>query len=218
MSQSRANKSSQGGLFGRILWRGAWILQGLAWGFLLLFVLHYWIIEVPAVRGYHEAGLADGFDGLAGIVASIDPQLGDLDNIKGRPGGNRFTRLQGDVIFTVWREQDELPTWNAGLARLCFDQSGRLLWARRYPAADKKTDLVEDKSKQINLPVVYSWSQRLTRGNEQGVSGGTAPAQSAPSAAAGGRDSIATPGAAHTAEPAAGAAEAAQPAGSGGRP
>lgn len=191
MSQARANKSSQSSLFGRALWRGAWILQALIWGFLLLFVLHYWVIEVPAVRSYHQAGLTDGFDGLAGIVASIDPQLADLDSIAGHPGGNRFTRLQGDVIFTIWREHDEQPTWNAGLAKLCFDPSGKLIWARRYPTPDKKSDLIEDKSKLYNLPVVYSWSERelqnsgQTLRNTQGLYGhAPAPAAGQPATTA----------------------------------
>mgnify|MGYP003623655739 CR=1 FL=1 len=136
------------------------------------------------MRGYQEAGLPESFDGLADIVASIKPPLAALDGIAGHSGGSRFTRLQGDVIFNVWREHDELPSWNAGLAKLSYDPSGRLLWARRYPAPDKKHDLVEDKSKQFSFPVVYSWSERARLGNglagpDSGVAGQpAAPAQS----------------------------------------
>lgn len=161
MTQLRANKPRQEtNLFARILWRGAWLAQILLWGFLLFFVLHYWLSEAPAVRSYHESGLVQGFDGLAGVVASIDPTWEEVSKIAGHAGGNRLTRLQGDATFKVWREQDQMPTWNAGLASLFFDQQGGLIWARRYPvnAEAYPVEYIWTKTDDSARPVVYSWS------------------------------------------------------------
>lgn len=168
---------------GRLLWRCAWLLQFLLWGFLLFFLIYHWFIETPTMSGYYEAGAERGFDGLAGVVASLDPAFDDLKNIKGRGNSNRFTRLTGESFFAVWYEQDEMPSWNAGLARLRFDQEGRLLWVRRYfapePAAEaapaSPPDFFEDKASGARFPVLPSWSVREGRGGRALPASGVQP-------------------------------------------
>ena len=144
-------------LFARILWRGALLAQAALWGFLLFFILHYWLVEVPAVRGYHAAGLSAGFDGLAGVVASLEPSWEDMDQVQGHAGGTRLSRLQGDATFAAWKELDEMPAWNAGLAKLYYSQEGRLLWARRYLMQEH---YAQDRINGQRFPVVFSWSAR----------------------------------------------------------
>ncbi|MDR2893354.1 MAG: hypothetical protein LBV80_09785 [Deltaproteobacteria bacterium] len=164
MFKDRANDDNgKPNLFTRLLWRGALLAQAALWGFLLFFVLHYWLVEVPGVRGYHQAGLSTGFDGLAGVVASLEPAWEEVNRIQGHSGGTRFSRLQGDTTFTVWKEQDEMPAWNAGLAKLYYNQEGRLLWVRRYLMREL---YAEDKLTGQRFPLVFAWSAR------QSLSGG----------------------------------------------
>lgn len=116
----------------RLFWTLAWLVQGVLWLFLLFLVANYWLDEVPATKNYYAAGLEQGFDSLAGIVAAMDPDWTEVSRIKGYSSPMRWNRLQGETIFKVWTEQDELPGWNSGLASLRFDNKGRLVWARRY--------------------------------------------------------------------------------------
>lgn len=114
----------------------AWGILGLFWVFIIFLLGSHWLVEVPATRDLYEAGLEQGFDALAGIVAASDPRWEDVRNIAGRPIGRRLDRLQGDTMFNVWLDQDEVPGWHSGLASLRFDAQGRLVWARRYFASD----------------------------------------------------------------------------------
>lgn len=142
---------------GRVLWRGAWALQIVLWGLLAWVVIHYWTVEVPTINSYHENGLVAGFDGLAGVVASVEPGWENVREITGQSGGARFSRLQGDVVFKVWRELDEMQSWNAGMARLQYSREGKLLWARRY-LSPSPSGQVQDASSPTPVPVVFSWS------------------------------------------------------------
>lgn len=116
----------------RILRLAAWGLLGGVWAFILFLMGNHWLVEVPATRDMYAAGLEQGFDALAGIVAAADPTWNRVHVITGRPVGGRLNRLHGDTMFGVWLDQDEVPGWNSGLASLRFDKSGRLEWARRY--------------------------------------------------------------------------------------
>lgn len=116
----------------RLLRLTAWgILAGL-WIFILVMIANYWFVEVPRTKALYEAGLEQGFDALAGIVAASDPTWQNTRSVAGRPVGHRLNRLHGDTMFDVWLEMDEAPGWNSGLASLRFDGQGRLVWARRY--------------------------------------------------------------------------------------
>lgn len=156
--------SKKDGSPARLLWRSAWLLQFLLWGFLIFFLIYHWFVETPTMQGYYDAGVERGFDGLAGVVASLDPTFEEIRPVKGRSNANRFTRLTGESFFAVWHEQDELPSWNAGLARLRFDQEGRLLWVRRYFSPEQNQEfspeLHEDKTSGARFPIVSSWSVR----------------------------------------------------------
>lgn len=114
----------------------AWGVLGALWAFILFLMGHHWLVEVPATRALYEAGLEQGFDALAGIVAASDPSWNEVRAISGRPAGGRINKLQGDTVFNVWMERDEVPGWNSGLASLRFDKNGRLEWARRYFASE----------------------------------------------------------------------------------
>ncbi|MDR2825605.1 MAG: hypothetical protein LBV76_02280 [Deltaproteobacteria bacterium] len=136
MAKFSDKKSDGQSFFARLTWRIIWLVQIVLWLCLLLFILHYWVVEAPALRRYLDSGLMQGFDALAGVVASSNPSWQKVNEVNGHAGGGRYSRLQGDSTFTVWKELDELPTWNAGLARLCYNQSGKLLWVRRYVMED----------------------------------------------------------------------------------
>lgn len=116
----------------RVLGLLAWGVLGLLWVFIIFLMGSYWLVEVPATRSLYEAGLEQGFDALAGIVAASDPRWENVRVIAGRHIGSRLNRLQGDTMFNVWLDQDEVSGWNSGLASLRFDTQGRLIWARRY--------------------------------------------------------------------------------------
>ncbi|MDR1242376.1 MAG: hypothetical protein LBM00_06310 [Deltaproteobacteria bacterium] len=168
MAMFSGNKGAKRGFFACTAWRIIWLIQGGLWMCLLLFILHYRIVEVPAMRRYLDSGLRQGFDALAGVLASRDPAWDEVNSVAGHAGGGRYTRLQGDSTFTVWKELDELPTWNAGLAKLCYDQSGKLLWVRRYVAEEepaqvpsgvlKATEYAENKSSGEIFPVIRPWT------------------------------------------------------------
>jgi hypothetical protein len=162
MTKFSDKKSDGQSLFARLTWRIIWLVQIVLWLCLLLFILHYWVVEAPAMRRYLDSGLMQGFDALAGVVASSNPSWQHVNEVSGHAGGGRYTRLQGDSTFTVWKELDELPTWNAGLARLCYNQSGKLLWVRRYvpesgPDASevlKKTEYENNQLSGESFPIV----------------------------------------------------------------
>lgn len=116
----------------RLFRLAAWGLLGALWLFILFLMGCHWFVVVPATRDFYEAGLEQGFDALAGIVAAADPQWENVRSITGRPVGGRLNRLQGDTMFNVWLDHDEVPGWHSGLAALRFDKDGRLVWARRY--------------------------------------------------------------------------------------
>ena len=116
----------------RLLKLLAWGALAALWAFILFLMGNYWLEEVPSTRNMYAAGLEQGFDALAGVVASCDPTWQQVEGIAGRPIGGRLNRLQGDTMFNVWKELDSEPGWHSGLAFLRFDQRGRLFWARRY--------------------------------------------------------------------------------------
>jgi len=120
----------------RVFWAVAWLAQAALWVFTLFLIADYWLYELPATKNYYAAGLEQGFDGLAGIVAALDPTWEEARQVKGYRIPSRLNRLQAQAVFHVWLEQDELPAWNAGLAGLKFDQQGKLLWVRRYYTAE----------------------------------------------------------------------------------
>jgi hypothetical protein len=152
--------SKKGGTPARLLWRAAWLLQFLFWGFLIFFLFYHWFVETPTMQGYYDAGLERGFDGLAGVAASLDPTFEELKTVKGRGNANRFTRLTGECFFAVWHELDEMPSWNAGLAKLRFDQDGRLLWVRRYFIAEQNPEFADENTSGARFSIVPSWSAR----------------------------------------------------------
>lgn len=125
-------QNKQARLLPRVLWTGAWLIQAALWLFMVFLIADYWLDEVPATKNYYDAGIEQGFDSLAGIIASLDPAWDDVRSIKSYDIPNRLNRLQGDTIFKVWTELDEMPTWNSGLGGLSFNQQGRLVWVRRY--------------------------------------------------------------------------------------
>lgn len=131
----------------------AWGLLGLLWIFILFLMGNYWLVEVPATRNFYEAGLEQGFDALAGIVAAADPDWESVRGIAGRPIGRRFNRLQGDTMFNVWLDHDEVPGWNSGLGSLRFDSEGRLFWVRRYFSAEPPVTAANPNTGDI-FPVV----------------------------------------------------------------
>ncbi|MDR2825991.1 MAG: hypothetical protein LBV76_04265 [Deltaproteobacteria bacterium] len=171
MSMFLKKKGESRNVFACLVWRIIWLVQLALWVFLIFFILHYWVVEVPSIRHYHASGLTQGFDALAGIAASSEPDWDDLGKVSGHAGGNRYTRLQGDSTFTVWYERDELPTWNAGLAKLCYDQTGKLLWVRRYVTDEdirpdladeaKTPEYIENKVSGELIPIVSAWSVRV---------------------------------------------------------
>ncbi|MDR2050206.1 MAG: hypothetical protein LBQ63_00305 [Deltaproteobacteria bacterium] len=116
----------------RLFWRTAWIIQAALWLFLIFLVADYRLYEIPATRNYYAAGLEQGFDSLAGIIAAMDVYWEETRRIRGSDIPERLHRLQGDSAFNVWLELDEMPSWNSGLGCLKFDRQGRLLWVRRY--------------------------------------------------------------------------------------
>lgn len=124
------DKSSSSGL--RLFRIVAWSILACLWIFILAMIGHYWFIEVPRTKALYEAGLEQGFDALAGIVAASDPTWQHAQSVAGRPVGQRLNRLHGDTMFNVWLERDEAPGWHSGLASLRFDSQGRLVWVRRY--------------------------------------------------------------------------------------
>ena len=131
VKKSKANETPQNIGF-RLLHLVAWSFLGGLWIFILFLMGNHWLAEVPATKRLYEAGLEQGFDALAGIVAAADPTWEKVRSISGRPIGGRLNRLQGDTMFNVWLDQDEVPAWHSGLASLRFDGQGRLVWARRY--------------------------------------------------------------------------------------
>lgn len=116
----------------RLLRWTAWAVLGGIWAFIVFLMGNHWLVDVPATRDLYSAGLEQGFDSLAGVVAAIDPSWQSVRAVTGRPIGGRLNRLQGDTMFNVWLDQDDVPGWNSGLASLRFDKQGRLEWARRY--------------------------------------------------------------------------------------
>jgi hypothetical protein len=164
MAMFSGNKDANRSFFACMAWRIIWLIQGSLWVCLLLFILHYRLVEVPAMRRYLASGLRQGFDALAGVLASREPAWNEVNSVSGHAGGGRYTRLQGDSTFTVWKELDELPTWNAGLAKLCYNRSGKLLWVRRYVTEEEyaqgisgalnTTEYAENKSSGEIFPVI----------------------------------------------------------------
>lgn len=137
MLVKRPNPNEKEPNFGFKIFRlAAWGILGGLWVFILFLMGNHWMVEVPETRALYEAGVEQGFDALAGIVASSDPVWADVRNIEGRGVGTRLNRLHGDTMFNVWLDQDEMPGWNSGLASLRFDKQGQLLWARRYFRAE----------------------------------------------------------------------------------
>lgn len=137
----------------RVLRVVAWGALALLWIFIIFLMGNYWLEEVPATRRMYDAGLEQGFDALAGIVAASDPTWQQVRNITGRPIGGRLNRLQGDTMFNVWHELDGDPAWNSGLASIRFDQQGRLLWVRRYFTATPPVDAVNQNTGEV-FPVI----------------------------------------------------------------
>lgn len=148
-----------GSRFLTFLWVAAWIVQAALWGFLLFVATSFWFYQVPATDDYYAAGLETGFDGLAAIVASAEPDWEEMRAIKGQSPGKDLSRLQGDATFKTWLEQDEEPSWNSGLAKLKFDRNGHLLWVRRYPPQGLAADMAEEKKGVPGrVPVIKSWT------------------------------------------------------------
>jgi hypothetical protein len=165
MAMFSSGRGEKQGFFARSAWRLIWLIQIGLWLCLAFFILHHWLIEAPALRRYLDSGLVQGFDALAGVVASRSPSWQEVNAVTGHAGGGRYSLLQGDSTFAVWKELDELPTWNAGLARLCYNQSGKLLWVRRYAGeaelerqeragAAPKIEYVENKVSGELFPVI----------------------------------------------------------------
>ncbi|MCL1915937.1 MAG: hypothetical protein FWG17_04440 [Desulfovibrionaceae bacterium] len=120
----------------RWFWTIAWLFQAALWAFTLFLIADYWLYELPATKNYYTAGLEQGFDGLAGIVAALDPGWEETRSLRGLSVPHRLNRLQGDTIFNVWLERDEMPGWHVGLGQLRFDGEGRLLWVRCLQAGE----------------------------------------------------------------------------------
>jgi hypothetical protein len=116
----------------RLFWRIAWIIQAALWLFLIFLIADYRLYEIPATKNYYAAGLEQGFDSLAGIIAAADISWEEARRVRGSDIPKRLNRLQGDSAFNVWLELDEMPSWNSGWGCLKFDRQGRLLWVRRY--------------------------------------------------------------------------------------
>jgi hypothetical protein len=165
MAMFSRNKGENRSFFARSAWRLIWLIQLGLWLCLAFFILHHWFIEAPAMRRYLESGLVQGFDALAGVVASRSPSWQEVNSVTGHAGGSGYSFLQSDATFAVWKELDELPTWNAGLARLCYNQAGKLLWVRRYageaelerqerPGLTPKIEYVENKANGEFFPVI----------------------------------------------------------------
>jgi hypothetical protein len=165
MAMFSSSRGESLGFFARTVWRLIWLIQIGLWLCLAFLILHHWLIEAPAVRRYLDSGLAQGFDALAGVVASRAPSWQEVNAVTGRAGEGGYSFLQGDGTFKVWKELDELPTWNAGLAGLCYNQSGKLLWVRRYDGGTElerpeksgvasKIEYVENKASGELFPVV----------------------------------------------------------------
>lgn len=142
-----------GARFSRLLWRVAWLAQAALWLLLLGVAGARWLYEEPAVRAYYAAGLAQGFDSLAGITAALDPSWEEARAVRGRVGLGRLNRLSGDTLFSVWLDLDEMPGWNSGQASLRFDRPGRLLWVRRYFTASPP-DLAVRYPGEAEFPVL----------------------------------------------------------------
>ena len=150
------NDNRNPGFFGRLFWACAWIAQICLWVFLLFIVAIYCFEEIPSVNGCYTAGLPQGFDGLAGVVASINPSWDEVKTIKGHAGGTRYSFLQGETVFNVWLDMDIPPSWNSGLASLKFDQDGKLYWVRRYAAPERMPAYAADAKTGESFPVVYA--------------------------------------------------------------
>ncbi|MCL1889668.1 MAG: hypothetical protein FWF99_04105 [Desulfovibrionaceae bacterium] len=120
----------------RWLWTVAWLFQAALWAFTLFLIADYWLYELPSTKNYYAAGLEQGFDGLAGIIAVMAPGWEETRSLRGLNVPNRLNRLQGDTVFNVWLERDEMPGWHAGLGQLRFDGEGRLLWVRRLQGGE----------------------------------------------------------------------------------
>lgn len=156
-SKKDEKKSS---LVGSILWVGSWIIQGCLWGALLFLSMDYWFQEVPSVNAYYESGLEQGFDGLAGVVASIDPTWAEVYPLTGHQHGKRYSIRQGEDSFNAWLELDEFPAWNAGLATVRFKASGELLWVRRATGTEGGATYTTDSKNAGSFPVIYPLRHR----------------------------------------------------------
>lgn len=150
----------------RLLRLSAWAILGGIWAFIIFLMVNHWAVEVPATRNLYEAGLEQGFDSLAGIVAAIDPSWQKVRGVTGRPIGSRLNRLQGDTMFNVWLDQDEVPGWNSGLASLRFDKQGRLEWVRRYYLPENPTVAANPHSGET-FPVIRPRLDLREQGGEQ---------------------------------------------------
>ncbi|MDR2502848.1 MAG: hypothetical protein LBD82_00435 [Deltaproteobacteria bacterium] len=146
-------KTKRRRFFSKLFWRLAWAVQALLWLALLLLGADYWLYELPASRAYYAAGLEQGFDSLAGIIAAADPSWETTRAVRGRHISQRLSRLQGEAVFSVWLDLDEMPGWHSGLAGLKFDRQGRLVWVSRYYAADPP-DMVLSRQGGEAIPVI----------------------------------------------------------------
>jgi len=135
---------------------------------LLFIIAVYWFEEIPAVNDCYNAGLLQGFDGLAGVVASINPSWDEVKHIKGYSGGKRYSFLQGEAVFNVWLDMDIPPSWNSGLASLKFDHAGKLSWVRRYAAPERMPAYAADAKTGESFPVVYALPAPPGLGNKAG--------------------------------------------------
>ncbi len=114
---------------GRILWRAAWGVQALLWLIPLIFFGFYHLVEKPRFTRLEQAGLADGFNGLAGIIASSEPEWDTVREIRGHgsiPLVDTF--LDRRMAFNVWLDLDERKGWHSGSAIIQYDKDGRLAW------------------------------------------------------------------------------------------